>query len=1001
MARDVSAAPAELTRLSADAAELAQLDEVRNLYAELVQLNAKRSHALASQASAMLAAPRAAEAESGAGSRLKLHEALKRFPAYQGTAPLLLAPPAHTADALAPEKEDLVTRVAQLDEALAMLHAIAADPMTAAPNGGGSSGNSGGSSTPHTARSSRELAALTAGDAELRHHLSLGTRQLRSELEREEDAAVPRLLPLGSSLCRPYLSRAARKRALEQHEASERLASLGASHPSRPSRAGPEPLAVRLPCGSRGAAPALKLRRGDVLHVPFSASESSILAASLARHGYDASSAGSAPAARSQPEAPPAANGTSREEAMLREWARGDDDADAPAEEAADGDSAELAAAFDGEAWATFASLLPSTAPAMNGASGGGGNRASLVQALREASSLLPGRSPVDCLRFWQSGEFQFSAAAPPAASATSCQQTSSSETALWRLDSTSQDSTYHAKQQPPPVAVARKRVHTPNGRSSVGAASSGSSPGSVHARRLGLGARRPSQLISSLSGRHIGGAGLDYRAAWRALHCGYRASSVSTKPTGHVADLAFAPSLDLARLAVGSTVSPHEALLYDLRTGKCMVLGAAEPRRAPPARHGATVPCVRFTAAGTHVLTASYDQTVRVWRASDGALQHVLGVPKAPPPPEPDDVPANDDNAADAASVDDGDGNGDGNGNGDGDGDGDGGAAAAEEELEPPNAWDDEAAAAAAEEPAEPAPWAYVGAIEGHANHVTCMAAHPRRDELVASGGKDAHVILWDVHRGTAMRKLDANADPLDLCFGHGPSERHLFGAIDDSPGRGGQVAAWDLESGACLFGVPQPRGHVSCLHSSRAGSTLLVGAADGSVRLLSSADGREVFNFRSGMSDVNLVSFSSGQTFVQASGDTNETYILDVRRPDTALHVLRHESVQHVNGVSAAWCHRSHATLVTGSDDTLVRIWDVSLGVPEVARLRGHSSPVSCVAVSAEDELIASGGDEGKAVLYGRRTDAGSAYLIGREQDNVLLRQRREDEELQAHAP
>ena len=65
------------------------------------------------------------------------------------------------------------------------------------------------------------------------------------------------------------------------------------------------------------------------------------------------------------------------------------------------------------------------------------------------------------------------------------------------------------------------------------------------------------------------------------------------------------------------------------------------------------------------------------------------------------------------------------------------------------------------------------------------------------------------------------------------------------------------------------------------------------------------------------------------------------------------------------------------------------------------GHTSPVSCVAISAEDELIASGGDEGKAVLYSRRTEAGRAgYLVGREQDNVLLRQDREDEERDAEA-
>ena len=151
-----------------------------------------------------------------------------------------------------------------------------------------------------------------------------------------------------------------------------------------------------------------------------------------------------------------------------------------------------------------------------------------------------------------------------------------------------------------------------------------------------------------------------------------------------------------------------------------------------------------------------------------------------------------------------------------------------------------------------------------------------------------------------------------------------------------------------------------------------------------------------RTGMSDVNLVSLSCGEMYVQASGDANETHVLDVRRPERPLHVLMHEPahfhgrIEYVNGVSAAWCHHSPSTLITGSDDSLVRVWDVSLGRPEVARLRGHTSPVSCVAISPEDELIASGGDEGKVVLYSRAAAAGGAgrLSVGEEEDLFLGR-------------
>ena len=158
-------------------------------------------------------------------------------------------------------------------------------------------------------------------------------------------------------------------------------------------------------------------------------------------------------------------------------------------------------------------------------------------------------------------------------------------------------------------------------------------------------------------------------------------------------------------------------------------------------------------------------------------------------------------------------------------------------------------------------APWAYTGSIPGHEDHVICLATHPTHDELAASGGKDSAVLLWDVG-GTAkaLRSLRPH-DPLDITFGRAASEGCLFVAADaktyaNGQQGNGQLSMWDLEAGKCVYALPQPRGHVSCLHCAHHGQTFLVGAADGTVRLMSSLDGNEVFTFKTGMSDVNLVS-------------------------------------------------------------------------------------------------------------------------------------------------
>ena len=50
-----------------------------------------------------------------------------------------------------------------------------------------------------------------------------------------------------------------------------------------------------------------------------------------------------------------------------------------------------------------------------------------------------------------------------------------------------------------------------------------------------------------------------------------------------------------------------------------------------------------------------------------------------------------------------------------------------------------------------------------------------------------------------------------------------------------------------------------------------------------------------------------------------------------------------------------------------------------------------ISCVAVSPEDELIASGGDEGKVVLYSRAAAGAGSLSVG-EEDDLFLRNQAE---------
>ena len=82
----------------------------------------------------------------------------------------------------------------------------------------------------------------------------------------------------------------------------------------------------------------------------------------------------------------------------------------------------------------------------------------------------------------------------------------------------------------------------------------------------------------------------------------------------------------------------------------------------------------------------------------------------------------------------------------------------------------------------------------------------------------------------------------------------------------------------------------------------------------------------------------------------------LVDLHLPDA----VELEAFEQIRALDA----RIPIVVFTGSDDETVRIWDVARGGdPQVSMLRGHTAPVSIVAVSPEDEMVATGGDEGKA--------------------------------------
>jgi hypothetical protein len=199
------------------------------------------------------------------------------------------------------------------------------------------------------------------------------------------------------------------------------------------------------------------------------------------------------------------------------------------------------------------------------------------------------------------------------------------------------------------------------------------------------------------------------------------------------------------------------------------------------------------------------------------------------------------------------------------------------------------------------------------HGGIVWAVAFSPD-GQVIAGGGDDRVIQLWDGATGKSLRKITADGA---VCLAFSPDGKLLASA----PGGGAprhDPQIWDAATGQ---EVRRCAGHSSVCYFvafSPDGKLLASASVDQTVKLWDVATGKEVRTSRGHQNTVLRVAFA----------------------PDGK-------------------------TLASVSDDHTVRLWDVATG-RELKVLNGHSGQVLAVNLSPDGRLIASGGGDGTLRLW-----------------------------------
>jgi WD40 repeat protein len=207
---------------------------------------------------------------------------------------------------------------------------------------------------------------------------------------------------------------------------------------------------------------------------------------------------------------------------------------------------------------------------------------------------------------------------------------------------------------------------------------------------------------------------------------------------------------------------------------------------------------------------------------------------------------------------------------------------------------------------------------LKGHSQGVTSLTFS--KGGVLASGSGDGAAILWDVSAGKSTHTLKGEAGIRTVAFAPG-------GASVATGDVAGRVKLWDAATGKPLRRKAPERD----MHE---------GPVNGLVFL--------------------------SDDFVLASAGADHTLKLWTWKQDEGPNVLRVYR-SHQQPISAlAWVRGGQ--LATASRDRSVKLWDVQewgLG-DERFTLLGHASPVQCLAVSANRQIIASGAADGSIRLW-----------------------------------